>query len=252
MCLPALVRRGVGQVVRERRCRARRPDPSGTGEFPRTLLLVYPGFETPPGPIRWSPRARNPIWTLTLVSQGTESHLDPHAGLPGPTATRTFPWVLRGTESHLDPHAGHEGTDLLANANRPARADRQAKGGFGFPLEICRTCPPGVPAPTRPGVWPLGGDVCYLMLVDGTRVIAKRQLHRSVIEVERPRDESQKQVAGVHTHVLDDTPEDTDVFHVLTRKPSVPEMIVTGNFVFVVEADGGIKYLGTAEEVLKK
>src|SRR6185436_14599335 len=92
----------------------------------------------------------------------------------------------------------------------------------------------------------------YLMSADGTRVIAKRQLHRSVIEVERPQNETNEQVVGIHTHVLDDTPEDTDVFHVLTRKPSVPEMIVTGKFVFVVEADGGIKYLGTAEEVLKK
>jgi hypothetical protein len=59
-------------------------------------------------------------------------------------------------------------------------------------------------------------------------------------------------VAGVHTHILDDTPEDTDVFHVLVRRPSVPEMIVTEKFFFVVEADGAIKYLGRTEEVLKK
>lgn len=65
---------------------------------------------------------------LPGVSQGTESHLDPHAGLPEPTTNRTFPWVLMGTESHLDPSAGLEGTFNLANANRPARTDRRAAG----------------------------------------------------------------------------------------------------------------------------
>jgi hypothetical protein len=59
-------------------------------------------------------------------------------------------------------------------------------------------------------------------------------------------------VAGIHTHVLDDTPEDTDVFHVLTRKPAVPEMVITKQFVFQVDPDGGIKYVGKSEDVLKK
>lgn len=110
-----------------------------------------------------------------------------------------------------------------------------------------------VPAPTKPNTWPLGGDVRYLMSSDGTKIQAKRQLHKAIIENEPPRDGDQQQVAGgIHTHVLDETPEDTDVFHVLSRKPSVPEMIVTKLFVFQVEPDGGIKYLGKADEVLKK
>ncbi len=110
-----------------------------------------------------------------------------------------------------------------------------------------------VPAPTRPDVWPLGGDVRYLMSADGTKIRAKRQLHRSVIENEPPKDGDRQQVAGgIHTHVLDETPEDTDVFHVLSRKPSVPELIHTEHFVFVVEPDGAVKYVGKAEEVLKK
>lgn len=109
-----------------------------------------------------------------------------------------------------------------------------------------------VPAPTKPDVWPLGGDVRYLMSADGTNIRAKRQLHRSVIENEPPKDKDQQQVAGIHTHVLDESPEDTDVFHVLSRKPSVPEMILTKQFVFQVDADGAIKYVGKAEEFLKK
>jgi len=109
-----------------------------------------------------------------------------------------------------------------------------------------------VPAPTKPGVWPLGGDVRYLMSADGIKIHEKRQLHKSVIENEPPEDGDRKQVAGIHTHVLDETPEDTDVFHVLTRKPAVPELIRTEHFVFVVEADGEAKYVGKAEDSLKK
>jgi hypothetical protein len=47
-------------------------------------------------------------------------------------------------------------------------------------------------------------------------------------------------------------PEDTDVFQVLTRKPAVPEIIATRQFVFQVDAGGEVKYLGKAEELLKK
>jgi hypothetical protein len=87
---------------------------------------------------------------------------------------------------------------------------------------------------------------------DGTTVNAKRQLHKSIIEKEPPPDNDQKQVAGIHTHVLAETPEDTDVFHVLARKPAVPELIRTEHFVFVVEPNGVAKYVGKADDVLKK
>jgi hypothetical protein len=45
-----------------------------------------------------------------------------------------------------------------------------------------------VPAPTRAGIWPLGGDARYLISSDGRKVVAKRQLHKTVIEVEPPED----------------------------------------------------------------
>jgi hypothetical protein len=109
-----------------------------------------------------------------------------------------------------------------------------------------------VPAPTRAGVWPVGGDIRYLISTDGTKIVSKRQLHKSVIEVEPPKDNKNQQVAGMHTHVLDDTPEDTDVFHVLTRMPTVPGMILTKQFVFQVDPDGHVKYVGKSEDVLKK
>ena len=93
-----------------------------------------------------------------------------------------------------------------------------------------------VPAPTKPGIWPLGGDVRYRVSKDGLRIMEKRQLHNSVIESPPPKQGPDNQLAaGMHTHVLDDIPEDTDVFHVLTRKPAVPEIIVTEKSVFGIE-----------------
>ena len=42
-------------------------------------------------------------------------------------------------------------------------------------------------------------------------------------------------------HVLSDVPEDTDVFHVLTQDPPVPEMVGTADFVYQIMADGTIR-----------
>jgi hypothetical protein len=110
-----------------------------------------------------------------------------------------------------------------------------------------------VPAPTKAGVWPLGGDVRYRVSKDGSRIIEKRQLHNSVIEIAAPEKGPDNQLAaGMHTHVLDDIPEDTDVFHVLQRKPAVPEIIVAKESLFSIEVTGEIKYVGPAKDVLKE
>ena len=108
------------------------------------------------------------------------------------------------------------------------------------------------PAPTKPNVWPLGGDVRYLVSDDGTKILEKRRLHKSVIEIEPPKDKDQQPVSGIHNHVLTDVPEDTDVFYVLARKPEMPEMISTKHFLFVVEIGGETKYVGKSDDVPKK
>lgn len=107
-----------------------------------------------------------------------------------------------------------------------------------------------VPAQTKQGAYPLGGDVRYLMSQDGSKIVEKRQLHKSIIEFATP-PEVQKVEAGYHTAVLDDIPEDTDVFHVLVRKPSVPEWIATQQYVYRVEPDGTINYVMTREAFTK-
>ena len=54
-----------------------------------------------------------------------------------------------------------------------------------------------------------------------------------------------------HTAVLDDVPEDTDVFHVLARRPPVPEWVATQKYVYKIEPDGTILYVMTTEAFTK-
>jgi hypothetical protein len=104
-----------------------------------------------------------------------------------------------------------------------------------------------MPAQTEEGVFPLGGDVRYLVSQDGKTIREKRQMHRTTIEFHTKRSGE----AGVHTAVLDDAPEDTDVFHVLARQPSVPEWVLTPRYAYRVEADGSVRYAMTSEALTK-
>ena len=52
--------------------------------------------------------------------------------------------------------------------------------------------------------------------------------------------------------VLDDVPEDTDVSHVLARSPAVPQLLVTGAFVYRIDVDGTITYVGRRGELLDR
>jgi hypothetical protein len=98
-----------------------------------------------------------------------------------------------------------------------------------------------LPAQTTADVYPLGGDVRYLVSADGFTIIETRQLHKSILEVKNSVPSGTKPAAGVHTHVLTDTPEDTDVFHVLRQKKPLPEFVGTKSGIYVVQTDGTIK-----------
>ena len=95
------------------------------------------------------------------------------------------------------------------------------------------------PAQTKPQIYPLGGDARYLLSADGTKIVEKRQLHKSILESARF-DKGKKRAAGMHSHAPGDLVEDTDVFHVLTQDPRTPETIDTLHFVYTVRTDGTI------------
>lgn len=98
------------------------------------------------------------------------------------------------------------------------------------------------PAQTQDGVYPLGGDARYLVSSDGNTILEKRQLHKAIIEDRGQTPQGSTLAGGLHTHVLSDVPEDTDVFFVLTRKPSVPEIVGTRNRkLYEIDTDGNIR-----------
>ena len=69
----------------------------------------------------------------------------------------------------------------------------------------------------------------------------KRQLHKSILETNQQAPAGTKFVGGSHTHVITETPEDTDVFYVLTRRPLTTEWVGAGKHVYFIETDGTIK-----------
>ena len=95
------------------------------------------------------------------------------------------------------------------------------------------------PAQIKEGVYPLGADVRYRISPDGTKITEKRQMHKSIIE-SVPARSDMAVASGYHTHVLSDLPEDTDVLLVLTRKPHVPEVVVTQTYMFTIDVHGAI------------
>lgn len=97
-----------------------------------------------------------------------------------------------------------------------------------------------MPAQTKRGIYPLGGDVRFLISSDGRSVLGQRRLHASILEIPVSAPGGTKVAGGHHTHVLSGVPEDTDVFHVLRRRPLVPEFVSGGDMTFRVEIDGTI------------
>jgi hypothetical protein len=95
------------------------------------------------------------------------------------------------------------------------------------------------PAQVEQSVYPLGADVRYCVSPDGTKIIEKRQMHKSIIESVPARTDV-KVAVGYHSHVLSDLPEDTDVLLVLNRKPRVPEIVVAGPYMFTIDVNGKI------------
>jgi hypothetical protein len=113
------------------------------------------------------------------------------------------------------------------------------------------------PASAQTDVYLLGGDVRYLVSPDGLTLLETRQLHKSIIEYQdftksRKAKKGWQAEMGMHNHILDDVPEDTDVFLAMTRKPLVCEMIITWEYTYKVCPDGTIKYQGESAKLFGK
>ena len=106
------------------------------------------------------------------------------------------------------------------------------------------------PAVDAAGVWPLGDDVRYRVSADGHRVLETHRMHIGMVEdVARAGKDGARLAAGWH-RATRDIPEDSDVFHVLARKPPIPEVVVTRHHRYVVGVDGSIRYVQGKETVV--
>jgi hypothetical protein len=150
----------------------------------------------------------------------------------------------------FDPEREDTGFNLFA-----ARGMELALSDFGkitrpYHIAALRTGSAGIliylyPAQTpeqrRDGVYPYGGDVRYLVSPDGTKMLDKHSMHKEIPESTPAQiPAGSTSLAGNHTHVLSEGPEDTDVFLVLSRQPRVPEYVGAGGHVFKIEVDGTI------------
>ncbi len=95
--------------------------------------------------------------------------------------------------------------------------------------------------------WPLGGDVRYLVSDDGKSILEKRQMHKGLLNLPAPEASKNSKTMGFHTHLLAEAPEDSDVYYVLWRKPSAGERIETPSFVYEIDPQGSISFIGKAK-----
>ncbi len=102
------------------------------------------------------------------------------------------------------------------------------------------------PAQTVKGIFPLGGDERFRVSADGMTIVDAHRMHRSIIDAAVPPPTQDKRlVAGFHTDIFSDVPEDTDVFHVLARTPLIPEYVVARGNRYLIQTDGSIEPNGS-------
>ena len=102
------------------------------------------------------------------------------------------------------------------------------------------------PGQVKEGIWPIGGDTRFTISADGKKIVEKHAMHNTIQDMEYKAENTP--VAGVHSHIMTNVPEDTDVLYVLTRRPSIPEYIAVGTDKgFVVSRDGKIEAVTPCE-----
>jgi hypothetical protein len=102
------------------------------------------------------------------------------------------------------------------------------------------------PAPEVEGMYPRGGDMRFRVSADGRIVTETRRLHETIVEYSARTARSSSSKAGQdEPAVSGNAPEDTDVFHVIQRRPAISELMTAGRFQYRIDTDGAIRLLGT-------
>ena len=99
------------------------------------------------------------------------------------------------------------------------------------------------PAPGGNGSWPRGGDMRFRLSEDGRVVTESRRLHESITEYSVRTARPSSALLEREPLVSGDTPEDTDVFHVLQRRPAIAELMSAGKYRYRIDVDGTVRLL---------
>ena len=101
------------------------------------------------------------------------------------------------------------------------------------------------PSQIQAGLYPRGGDMRFKVSPDGRIVLEFRQLHDAIDEYSvRTARSSSVTKAESQLVVSGDAPEDTDVFHVVKRRPALPELVRGNHFQYRIDVDGSVRLLG--------
>jgi len=95
-----------------------------------------------------------------------------------------------------------------------------------------------MPAQTDVRAFPHGADIRYVVATDARGILDKHPMHRTLLNLALP----ENAVSGLHTVVVDDVPQDSDVFLVLARHPRRPEVIGTEHYDYEIALDGSITW----------
>jgi hypothetical protein len=190
---------------------------------------------------RYIPRKADSVWTVAFghLNEARDKFVVAYEATQGAT-------LQEFTVKKLDPPRQDASFYLFAaraldTALKDFRGEKRPYNAAVLPATDDQLYVYVMPAQTKDDVYPLGGDVRYLISPDRNTIVEKRQLHKTILENPGTPPKGGKTVAGFHTHVLSDVPEDTDVFHVLTQKPPTPEYIGTmSKKLYVINADGTI------------
>lgn len=95
-----------------------------------------------------------------------------------------------------------------------------------------------LPAQTDARTFPHGADVRYVVDARSEHIVEKHPMHRALLNLALP----DSAMSGLHTVLVDDVPQDSDVFLVLARRPLRPELIATEHYDYEVAVDGSITW----------
>jgi hypothetical protein len=87
-----------------------------------------------------------------------------------------------------------------------------------------------------------GGDVLVRLAADGGAVAEVRPLHDAAVNVAVPAKGGAEPT--LHSHAAGDLPTETDIATVLEHPALAPHLVLTPHYMFRIEADGAITYIG--------